>query len=85
MNKQLNIKICPNCGSDQIAKVCCDWQGKYRGKVYIVPKLEFYECPVCDERVFPPEAIAKIREYSPAYGKRSKAPLKEPSLPAVPA
>jgi hypothetical protein len=85
MNKQLTITICPNCGSDRIAKVCQDWQGKYHNQVYIVPKLEFYECPVCSERVFAPEAVAKIRQYSPAYRKRSKVIAKEPVLTAVPA
>lgn len=83
MNKQLTIQICPNCGSDQIVKVCRDWKGKYHDTVYTVPELEFHECPVCNERVFDPEAIAKIREYSPAYGKRSKAMPKEPTLTAV--
>ena len=72
MKKQLTIQTCPNCGSEQITKVCRDWIGKYRGKPYTVPKLEFYECPVCHERVFDSEAIAKIREYSPAYRKQSK-------------
>ena len=83
MNKQLTIKLCPNCGSDRIAKVCRDWKGKYQNKVYTVPQLAFYECPVCSERVFAPEAIAKIRAYSPAYGKRAKAISKEPVLTAV--
>ena len=85
MNKQLTIKTCPNCGSDQITKVCRDWQGKYRNQIYTVPELEFYECPVCNERVFATEAIAKIREYSPAYSKRSKAIPKEPARTGVPA
>lgn len=84
MNKPLIIKTCPNCGSDRIAKVCRDWQGTYRNKVYLVPKLEFYECPVCDERVFTRETIAKIREHSPAYAKHPKAIGKEPLRTAVP-
>ena len=73
MKKQLIIKTCPNCGSEQIHKVCRDWTGKYHGKPYSILQLEFYECPVCSERVFDGETIAKIREYSPAYNKRAKA------------
>jgi hypothetical protein len=85
MNKPLLIKTCPNCGSDQITKVCRDWQGNYRKQVYLVPQLEFYECPVCNERVFAPEAVAKMREYSPAYGKRAKAIEKEAARTLLPA
>jgi YgiT-type zinc finger domain-containing protein len=76
MKKQLTIKACHNCGSDQITKVCRDWHGKYKTKSYIVPALEFYECPVCGERVFEPAAIRQIREYSPAYTNRQKATRK---------
>lgn len=83
MNKPLTIKTCPNCGSERIAKVCRDWQGNYRNKVYTVPQLEFYECPVCNERVFAAEAIAKIREYSPAYGNRTNVTPKEPTRTVV--
>ncbi len=90
MKKQLTIKTCPNCTSDQISKVCRDWAGNCRGKEYTVPNLEFHECPVCGERVFErvfdSEAIAKIREYSPAYAKRTKRLHKEePAQTAIPA
>lgn len=84
MKKQLTIQTCPNCGSDQITRVCRDWQGKYRNQVYVVPDLAFYECPVCRERVFTPETVAKIREYSPAYRKPVKVTEKALPLPAVP-
>ena len=85
MNNPLTIKICPNCGSDRIAKVCRDWQGTYRNQVYLVPQLEFYECPVCNERVFTPEAFAKRRAYSPAYGKRANPIETETALTPIPA
>ena len=73
------------CASDQIAKAGRDWTGEFRGQPYIVPKLEFYECPVCNERVFDPEAVAKIRKYSPAYGKRPKIVHKGSPATAIPA
>lgn len=83
MNKPLTIKICPNCGSDRIAKVCRDWQGTSRNGVYLVPQLEFYECPVCNERVFTPEAVAKRRTYSTAYSKCAKPIEPEAALPPI--
>lgn len=66
----LNITRCPTCGSDQIKQVCRDWTGAHKGQTYIVPELTFYECPVCGERVFEREALAKIQTYSPAFAKR---------------
>lgn len=68
-----NITHCPTCGSDQIKQVCRDWTNKYRGQSYVVPALSFSECPVCGERVFDREAVAKIRVYSLAYAAK---PLK---------
>jgi len=69
----LNITRCPTCGSDQIKRVCRDWTGAYKGQTYVVPELAFYECPVCGERVFEREAIAKIRTYAPAFAKRPRS------------
>ena len=85
MKIQLTIKTCPNCGSDQITKVCRDWHGNYKGEEYTVPALEFYECPVCSERVFEPATLRQIREYSPAYTKRQKASHKISTAETVPA
>ena len=79
-NINLDIKHCPNCGSDQLKKVCRDWSGIYKGQTYIVPDLTFYECPVCGERVFTPEAMEKIQIHSPAYAKH---PRRTPRLSAT--
>jgi YgiT-type zinc finger domain-containing protein len=70
---KLNVTHCPTCGSDQIKKVCRDWTGSYKGRTYGVPALEFYECPVCGERIFEREALVKIQASSPAFAKRSLA------------
>jgi YgiT-type zinc finger domain-containing protein len=61
--------FCPTCGSDQIKQVCRDWTGAYHGQAYVVPALTFYECPVCGERVFEREALAKNQAFSPAFAK----------------
>jgi len=65
----IEIKTCPSCGSDKIKKVRHDWTGEFQGQAYTVPKLEFYECPNCGERVYDREAMRKIEEYSPAFAK----------------
>ena len=65
-----NITHCPICGSNQIKQVCRDWTNTFQGQSYVVPALTFYECPVCGERVFEREAVAKIRVYSPAYARK---------------
>lgn len=66
---RLSITHCPTCGSDQTTQVCRDWTSTYQGQSYVVPALTFYECPVCGERVFERDAVAKIRIYSPAYAR----------------
>jgi len=77
---KLTITHCPTCGSEQIKAVCRDWTGAYRGQSYDVPALSFYECPVCGERVFEREALAKIQAASPAFAKRP--PKTRPSTSA---
>ena len=67
---RLSITHCPICGSDQFKQVCRDWTSTYQGQSYVVPALTFYECPVCGERVFERDAVAKIRVYSPAYATK---------------
>jgi predicted RNA-binding Zn-ribbon protein involved in translation (DUF1610 family) len=78
---QPSIMHCPTCGSEKIKLVCHDWSGAYHGQAYGVPALEFYECPVCGERVFEREALAKIRSYSPAYIKRRPKLRHAPKAP----
>ena len=66
----LKITICPTCGSDEIKAVCRDWTSTVHGETYMVPALEFYECPNCGEKLFDREAMRKIEAYSPAYAKK---------------
>jgi len=72
MKTELQIKQCPNCGSDQIKKVRRNWIGKYKGQSYTVPDLEFYECPVCQEHIFDLKALRQLQVHSPAFAKRKK-------------
>lgn len=65
----INVKTCPSCGSRKIEKVRRKWTGEYKGRVYSVEELEFYECPDCHEQVYDPEAMRAIEAKSPAYAK----------------
>lgn len=70
MSDKLQIKTCPTCGSDKIKRVVRDVTRKYKGQTYTVPKVEFYECPNCGEKVYDRESMLKIESYSPAYRKK---------------
>ena len=59
----IQITICPSCGSDKIKKMQHDWTGKFQGRSYTVPSLEFYECPDCGERIYDRQAIRRIETY----------------------
>lgn len=63
----LRISRCPSCGSEEIQRVRRDWVGKFRGRAYTVPELEFYECPACGEKVYDRQAMRRIEACSPAF------------------
>ncbi|HMF20339.1 MAG TPA: YgiT-type zinc finger protein [Gemmataceae bacterium] len=65
----MKITVCPNCGSNKIKQVRKTWTGKFKGKSYKVPNLEFHECPVCGEKIYDREAMRKIEACSPAFAK----------------
>ena len=66
------ITICPSCGSQNIKRVQQDWADEFCGQPYLVPDLEFYECPDCGERLCDRETMRKIEAHSPAFAKVSK-------------
>ena len=70
----LQITVCPSCGSPKIKRVRRDWRGKFQDRSYTVPSLEFYECPVCGEKVYDRQAMQKIEEHSPAFAKAHVEP-----------
>lgn len=70
--KPMDIKTCPSCGSKAIAKVRRDWRGEVKGQTYVVPKLEYFECPDCGEKVYPPDAMRRIEAQSPTYQNARK-------------
>jgi len=65
----MEINICPSCGSRRIEKLRRDWDGDFEGKHYVVHDLEYYNCPACGEQVFDREAMRKIEARSPAFGQ----------------
>ncbi len=66
---KLEMTECPTCGSHRLNKVRRNWHDTYQGRTYVVPHLEFFECPDCGERLYDREAMRKIEAYSPAYHK----------------
>ncbi|MCC7118656.1 MAG: type II toxin-antitoxin system MqsA family antitoxin [Anaerolineales bacterium] len=69
MSVKFQVKFCPTCGSDKIKRVVRDVTRTYKGQTYTVPKVGFYDCPICGEKVYDHEAMLKIKAYSPAYRK----------------
>ena len=69
----LKITRCPTCDSARIRRVRKSLRRTWRGTAYVVPNLEFEECPDCGERLFDHEAMRKIEAHSPAYAKRRAA------------
>ena len=72
----LIIKKCPSCGSNNIQKVCKDWNSTSSGKKYSVKSLEYYECSNCGEELYDREAMRKIEAKSPVL-KKLKSQRKE--------
>lgn len=66
------ITICPTCGSDKIHTVKKDQIREVNGQKYVVPDLEYQECPVCGEEIYSPDAVRKIETYSPAFTPSEK-------------
>jgi YgiT-type zinc finger domain-containing protein len=69
MNKSLRINICPTCGSGKIERVRRNLSGRFAGRSYTVPFLEFHECPDCGEKVYDREAMRKIEATSRAFNR----------------
>jgi YgiT-type zinc finger domain-containing protein len=69
IKRAIHIKICPTCGSDKIRRVVRDVTRNYQGQTYTVPKVGFYTCPNCGEKVYDHAAMLKIEAQSPAYSK----------------
>lgn len=63
------ISICPTCGSSEIRKVRGKWVSTYKGETFAVKDLEYFSCPNCHEKIYPPAAMRRIQETSPAYAE----------------
>jgi len=67
--EKLSISACPTCGSSAIRRVKGNWRGNFRGKKYLLPALEYFACPNCHEKIYPPDAMRRIQQSSPAYSR----------------
>ena len=61
----LTIETCPTCGSKRIRKVRKSVTRTFKGKTYVVPNVEFHECPNCGEKLYGREAMRKLESYRP--------------------
>lgn len=66
----IKITKCPTCGSSNIKKVKRDRIRNFKDQQYVVPSLEFHECPDCGEKIYDREAMRKIEAISPAFLKK---------------
>jgi endogenous inhibitor of DNA gyrase (YacG/DUF329 family) len=72
MKHTLKIVACPTCGSERIKLVCRAWKGKTGNISFSIPSLSYYECPECNEKVYPKEAMRKIEDFSPVFKNRRR-------------
>jgi YgiT-type zinc finger domain-containing protein len=68
----MNITSCPTCGSRRIKRVRRTIVRRVGAVRYQVPDLEFFECPVCGERLFDRAASHKIDAASPSLRSRAR-------------
>jgi len=72
MKPKFTVTQCPTCGSEAIKRICRDVKDDWRGQIFTIPRLEFWDCPNCGEKVYDAGAMRKIEEYSPAYASRHR-------------
>ena len=72
----LEITECPTCASRRIRHVRKNLRRTWKGQAYVVPNLEYWECPDCGEHVYDRDAMRQIGAHSPAYAKRRAAEKK---------
>jgi YgiT-type zinc finger domain-containing protein len=61
----LDIRTCPTCGSKRIQRVRRGVTRTVGGKTYLVPGVDFHECPDCGEKLYGHEAMRKLESYRP--------------------
>jgi len=66
----MRLNVCPTCGARALKRVQRTVRRTHRGRAYVVPDLEFYECAKCRERVYDREALRRIEACSPAFRKK---------------
>ncbi len=67
MTLEEKLAACPSCGNRNIKKVRRNWTGSFKGKRYMVPNLQYYECPDCGEKVYDRDGMREIEAHSPAF------------------
>ena len=57
------LKKCPLCDSMNVKKVTKTVERMIRGELLRIPSVTYWACPNCDEKIFPPQATEKMRDY----------------------
>lgn len=61
----LDIRTCPTCGSKRIKRVRRGVARTVGGEKYVVPGVEFHECPDCGEKLYGRQAMQKLESFRP--------------------
>ena len=61
----LDIRTCPTCGSKRIKRVRRGVTRCVLGEKYVVPAVEFHECPHCGEKLYGRQAMQKLELFRP--------------------
>lgn len=61
----LDIRTCPTCGSKRIKRVRRGVTRTVHGEKYVVPAVEYHECPNCGEKVYGRQAMQKLESFRP--------------------
>jgi len=61
----LDIRTCPTCGSKRIKRVRRGVTRTAHGEKYVVPAVEFHECPDCGEKLYGRQAMQKLELFRP--------------------
>jgi len=61
----LDMRTCPTCGSTRLKRVRRGVRRTVGGEKYIVPAVEFHECPDCGEKLYSRQAMQKVESFRP--------------------
>lgn len=61
----LDLRTCPTCGSKRLKRVRRGVTRTAHGEKYVVPAVDFHECPNCGEKLYGRQAMHKLESFRP--------------------